>query len=545
MAHTSMEVLFHPDRIRHVLGRTRPRGQDGWKALPWDESVSELAQRLKGLRDSGEGHKLAVLNGDHSPLMRSLCRHFMSSMESPNYFEAESLWRNSIPVQLSHGLDIVPTYDLPNSRYILNFGSNFLEEGPSPIYYQQLLARIRQDDVPSSPELIHIDSRFNLTAAKADRWVPIRPGTQGALALGIAYVLIIDNLYDKDYVAEHCTGFKSFRDTQGQEQMGFEAYIRANYYPEKVAQITGVPVETIIQLSDEFGTRSPAVAISDDMSHSTPNESFNQWAVYCLNALVGNLQKEGGVFLPPSPPAFHFAGKQADDGQGQPDRRNPVGATVGSGTPFGSISFDRWAEAVAENEDGRIDTLIIIHANPLFHSSKKEVLNRAFEKIGNIVYLGVFIDETARQADLILPDHTYMEKTEISGPTPGLPFVHVGLQQPVVKPLFDTRQAGDVVLDLGRQIAGTSSFPYKNYAELVEKYFEMIYNTHEGAVVSESGDVEWLSYLRERGWLFQQYVSFGSFMELLTSNGGRLAQFVMQLQGNASSFFFLGPEQLR
>jgi anaerobic selenocysteine-containing dehydrogenase len=350
--------------------------------------------------------------------------------------------------------------------------------------------------------------------------VPIRPGTQGALALGIAYVLIIDNLYDKDFVSRHCTGFKSFRDAEDQEQMGFEAYVRANYYPEKVARITGVPVETIIQLSDEFGTRSPAIAIPDDMTHSTSNESFNQWAVYCLNALTGNLQKKGGVFLPTPPPAFPFPGSQADGEPQPPDWQNPAGVPRESVRPFGSMSFDQWAGTVAEHEDDFIDTLVIIDANPLFHSAKKEVINRAFKRISNIIYLGLFLDETANQADLVFPDHTFMEKTDISGPTPGVPFQHIGLQQPVVEPLFNTRHAGDVILDLGRLISDTNSFPYQNYAVLVEKYFEVIYNTREGAVISESADVEWLSYLRERGWLFQQYVTFKSFMDLLRTNGG-------------------------
>jgi anaerobic selenocysteine-containing dehydrogenase len=515
-----MEVLFHPDRVRNPMERKGSRGQNKWQDQEWDQVVPKLAGRLKAMKTASNGHKVAMLNGDSSPLMRSLCHHFMDRMDSPNYFEVESLWGNSVPVQLSQGLDVSPTYDLANSRYILNFSNNFLEEGSSPVYYQQLLAQFHQDKTSPRPELIHIDSRLNLTAAKADRWVPIRPGTQGALALGIAYVLIIDNLYDKNFVAQQCTGFKSFRDARGKEQMGFEAYVRANYYPEKVARITGVPVDTIIQLSDEFGTRGPAIAITDDMTHSTSNESFNQWAVYCLNALIGNLQKKGGVLLPPPPPAFPFPGTPADSKPQQPVWPNPTEASVGPARPFGSTSFDQWAEAVAEREAGFIDTLIIIDANPLFHSAKKEVINQAFKRISSIIYLGVFIDETASQADLILPDHTFMEKADIGGPAPGVPLLHIGLQQPVVEPLFNTRQTGDVILDLGRLISGTSSFPYQNYAVLVEKYFEIIYNTREGAVISESADVEWLSYLRERGWLFQQYVTFKSFMDLLRTNGG-------------------------
>lgn len=520
MAHTSMEVLFHPDRVRNPLERNGQRGQSSWQDRDWDQVISTLGDRLRTLKAAGDGHRVAMLNGDYSPLMRNLCGYFMYQMGSPNYFEMESLWSNSVPVQLSHGIDDSPVYDLANSRYILNFSNNLLEEGSSPVYYQQLLAQLHQDDAALRPELIHIDSRLNPTAAKADRWIPIRPGTQGALALGIAYVLIIDNLYDSDFVARQCAGFKTFRDAQGREQMGFEAYVRANYYPGKVAQITGVPVETIVRLSDEFGTRRPAVAIPDDMAHSTTNESFNQWAVYCLNALVGNIQQKGGVFLTPPPPAFPFPGASTRGMTLQPDNQSPAQMGVGSTRPFGEKSFEQWAMTVADSENGSIDTLIIIDANPLFHSARQEAIKKAFQKVSNIVYLGVFLDETALQADMVLPDHTYMEKTDIHGRLLGIPFQHIGLQQPVVEPLFNTRQAGDVILDLGQKLAGYDSFPYKNYSNLVTKYFESIYYSREGAVISESADIEWLSYLRERGWLFREYASFESFMDLLATNGG-------------------------
>ncbi len=520
MAHSSMEVLFNPDRVKSPRQRTGIRGRGQWEEIDWDPALAALAQRLHALMAQGATHKIAMINGDSSPLLRALCRHWMQAVGSPNYFEADSLRENVIAAQLSQGRAEAPIYDLANSKYILNFGSNMLEEGPAPIYYQQIYGHLRTEGLETRATLVHIDSRINLTASNSDRWIPIRPGTYDVLALGIAYVLIINRLVDEAFIQNHTFGFKSFQDDQGHQHIGFESFIRANYYPEKVSELTGVPTETIISLGEEFGTRRPAIAIADDASRYATNGGFTQWAVYCLNALVGNLQKKGGVFFSSPPPELAFPqmhpASKARASLAQP----MVGSQAGPSAPFGQVTIDRFAQAIASGEADQIDTLIVIDANPVFHSTQSEIVVQALHKIKHVVYLGQFIDETAQYGDLILPVHSYLEQTDVSGPMPGLFFNHVGLRQPVIEPLFDTRQPGDVLLDMGRTLLGPDAFPWKDYPALVRKRFEVLYDSAEGSIISESSDAEWLTYLRERGWKPLQYETFTSFEQLLTRNGG-------------------------
>ncbi|MEE9167331.1 MAG: molybdopterin-dependent oxidoreductase [Candidatus Neomarinimicrobiota bacterium] len=520
MAHTSMEVLFNPDRVKSPMLRRGTKGREGWEEIGWKEAIASLSQRLKELIDRGEGHRIAMINGDDSPLMRAVCQYWMKAMGSPNYFEDERFTDNSIVVNLSQAMDTTPVYDIINSRYILNFGSNFLEEGNSPVYYNQIFGHLRETTREGSTTLVHIDSRINLTGSNSDRWVAIRPGTHGALALGIACVLIADRLYDRSFIEAHTTGFKPFSDSSGREHAGFESFVRGNYYPEKVSQLTGVPAETIVRLAEEFGTRKPAVAMSDDAARYATNGSFSQWAVYCLNALVGNFQKKGGVYFSHPAPEIRFPRLSSDPAGKDSQHRPKVGEDIDPPSPFGDLPPDQFVKGITAGDPARIDTLIIINSNPVFHSRQKDKWVRALKEIENVIYIGTFIDETAKYADAFLPDHSFLEKSDLSGPIPGLMFTHVGLQQPVIEPLFDTRQSGDVLIELGKRAVTEDAFPWKDYEELVLERLRVIFESGEGSVISESTYAQWVAYLKERGWRLQQYQTFGAFRRTIMKNGG-------------------------
>jgi anaerobic selenocysteine-containing dehydrogenase len=514
MAHTSMEVLFNPDRVKNPLIRVGPKDQNRFNDTDWNQALTALHGRLKALIAKGAGHKIAMINGDRSPLMRELSKYWMKALGSPNYFEDETLMEDSMGVLLSQGIHEIPAYDLERSKYILNFGGNFLEEGTSPVYYQRIFGRFRSVTKEAKTTLIHIDSRMNLTGASSDQWIPIHPGTYGALALGIAHVLIADQLYDKDYIEKNSFGFESFKDKKSVEHIGFKSYVRKNYYPGKVSEITGIPTETIIKLAEEFGTHRFAAAIGGEASKYATNGSVTQWAIYCLNALKGNIQQEGGVFFTSAAPGFSFPALNPDAAAGK------VGENIAARPPFGDVSLHSFVEAVLSGKPGLVDTLLIIDANPVFHSRQKSKMIQALKKIENVVVLGTFVDETAEHANLFLPDHSFLEKTDVSGPIPGMMFSHVGLVQPVIEALFNTRPSGDVLIETGRKLEGPGLFPWKNYAEIVNKRFEVLYESGEGTIIAESVDSEWDSYLNERGWKFQQYESFESFYRLVRENGG-------------------------
>ena len=143
-------------------------------------------------------------------------------------------------------------FDFENSNCILSFGSPLLEASISPVRMLRTYGHLRQERPGPKAKIIQIEPRFSLTAAKADEWVPINPGTEGALALGIAYVLIREGLYDRSFVENHTFGFEDWQDAEGKTHIGFKKLVLQEYNVDAVARVTGVPVATVLRIAKEF-----------------------------------------------------------------------------------------------------------------------------------------------------------------------------------------------------------------------------------------------------------------------------------------------------
>lgn len=146
------------------------------------------------------------------------------------------------------------------------------------------------------------DTRFSRTAAWAHEWVGVRPGTHAVLALGIAYVLINEELYDADFVARYVSGFEDRTDEAGRVQPGYRSLVQRNYRTEEVSAITGVPVERIVALAKAFGEEHPSVAVCGPDVLLAPDGLLAGLAVHSLNVLAGNINQPGGVLFGEDPP---------------------------------------------------------------------------------------------------------------------------------------------------------------------------------------------------------------------------------------------------
>jgi anaerobic selenocysteine-containing dehydrogenase len=122
----------------------------------------------------------------------------------------------------------------------------------------QAYSRLRRGRPDHRAKIVQVESRFSITAAKADEWIPIEPGTEGALALSIARVIIEEGLYDRDFIENHAFGFEDWTDEDGEEHIGFKTSILKSYSPRTVAAVTGIPAGTIQRVAREFATTRPA-----------------------------------------------------------------------------------------------------------------------------------------------------------------------------------------------------------------------------------------------------------------------------------------------
>jgi len=179
------------------------------------------------------------------------------------------------------------------------------------------------------------------------------------------------------------------------------------------------------------------------------------------------------------------------------------------------------AERVIDGTDP-IDLLVIVSSNPVYSSPAGERLREAMEKIQLVVDLTPFLDETAAHADLILPSHVFLESWQGTTTPAGVAFSTLGLGKPVIEPLFDTRNPGDVLLELGRAAGGSASaaFPWSSYPDYLKERLEGLVISGEGSVVTGSFEESWVHFLEERGWRFLEKGSLENFWAVLERESG-------------------------
>lgn len=514
----ALHSLYHPDRLKGPVQRKGNPEHASWEPISWDEALRTVAEKLTELRAAGKSHQVAFLGHEESGLLRNHVSRFMQAYGSPNYFQFSSSQNSSVPYRLLQGTSSMPAYDILNARLVVSFGANFLEEGPSPVYYTKLYSHHEEQQT----RYIQIESRLSLTASNADQWVPIRPGTYGALALGLAYVLIREELYDAEFVRQRTFGFEDRVDGSGVRHVGFRNMVLGNYYPERVEELTGVPSQTILRLGRELGNTRPSLVLSDQGAIDNTNGTFSTMAIHSLNALLGNFEREGGVLSVDDPPFAEFGSIRTDATAREGNRQKRIDLSEDHAFPFTQFSIESFTKNVVSGTPYPVSVLFLYGGNPLFETLNQREFTQALKKIPLVVSFDPLLSETSDHAHLVLPDHHFMERWDEVSNIPSVPFTHVGVQHPVVEPLHDTRQMPDVLIDLATKVGGSvkEAFPLRSYEEVLKSGVKGIYNSGTGAIATAGTGALWIQYLQQRGWQIGQYSSFEEFWDRLTKQGG-------------------------
>ena len=300
----------------------------------------------------------------------------------------------------------------------------------------------------------YVGGRMSLTGASADRWMPARPGSEGSLALGMARLILAESLFD--------AGSLAVNGLQAEELLRrLEAYDLP-----RVAEQTGLPQRTIAEVAREFATTPPALAMAGETVAFQSNGLDAVRAVQLLNLLVGNLNRPGGVY---------------------PDGGSRVGP---------ENSFTELLSLVEAMRDGRI-RVAMIHSDPVHAIPPATGFQEALARVPFIVNFSSLMDDTALQADLILPDHAALESWGDVIPLAGARDSVIGLMQPVVTPLFDTRQFPDVLMAMANKLGGktAAAFPYQSYQEMLKGTMEKLV----GRAGRRDFETVWVELLRQGG----------------------------------------------
>ncbi len=510
-------TLNDPDRIKGPLKRAGERGAGRWQEITWDEAIKLVVNRLKEIRSKETAHTLAIMDGDSSGLIKKLFERFLYQFGSPNYM--------NIPTGLDYGTgdafylmqgikdDVV--YDMEMANYIISFGSDLLQSFWSPVQVMKAFGYMRRVKGIRG-KIMQVESRYSISAAKADEWIPIKPGTEGVLALGMAHFMIKEGLYDKDFVEKHTFGFEDWKDPSGAERQGYKTLVLQNYSPSVVSDITGIPVESIMRLAKEFATQSPALAIG------TRGDIYQQMAVHALNALVGNIDKPGGVLTIKNPPVLDLPAPEIDETARKCLQMTPIACADNGKFLLANCTLSRFPERVLQGKPYDVSTLLFYNCNPLFSNHHISGFPQAMAKIPFVVSFSPYMDETTQNSDLILPDHTYLEKWQSNFTYTFQGFPVVGIGKPVVEPLYNTRNTGDIIIEIAKGIGKplAKAFPWKDFKEVLFDTMKKVYEMNKGDLFVPELEEALLRELARRGWRAPEYKNFEEFWEGIQEKGG-------------------------
>ena len=442
-----LQVLYNPDRVTTPLRQTGERGSGDRLPLTWTEGLAQLSGRLGELNSSGQGGAVCLLSNGQRGHMHGLFEQFMAEIGSDRlvYYDYDHPHPLLAAMNRLFGASQLPYFDLGNTNYLVSFGADYLGSWLSPVHHGLGFGRSRQGREDHRGRFVQIEPRMTLSGAAADEWIAASPGTEGILALAMANRIVSQGVYE------------------GEDSDAWAAAL-APYSADAVAAQTGVAAETITRLADTFAESRPSLAIGGDGAGRHSNGADALTAITALNYLAGNLGVEGGLIFNPEPVA----------GQGAAARH---------------ASYRSMLELAEDAREGRIQVLIVNQANPVFTMPEAAGIGEALAAIPLIVSLSSFMDETAAMADLILPSHTYLESWGDDFPEPGVGFRAGAISQPVVSPLYDTRDTGDTLLAVAAAVNPDGELTAASTEEYLRDRWRAIYDGG-GAAEAAAGDAE-------------------------------------------------------
>ncbi|HSE87278.1 MAG TPA: molybdopterin-dependent oxidoreductase [Candidatus Binatia bacterium] len=516
-----LELLFDPNRIKGPMLRTGERGR--FRSVGWDEALAMVTSRLSDLREKNLSHTVAILGGQYRGYRDTLWSRFAKAYGTPNYIRVRcfSAEKPALAHQLMQGVTTPLSYDLAEARFILSFGAGLLEAWIGPVHTSQAYARLRRSGDRPRGLLYQIDPRRSPTAIKADRWIPITPGTDGVLALGIANAMIREGLYDQEFVQEYASGFEDWVDGSGRPHRGFKNLVLRDYGLFAVSAVTGVSVKNIIEIARNLASVKPAIVIGERGTAYGPDDVYTRMAIHSLNALVGNIGVVGGLRiqgelpLASLPPIDQDATAKQGAGQSRIDGANEKEYFMVSDVP------QRLPEKILSGSPYPINALFLFATNPLANHPAKEAFAEALKKIPFIVSFSPFLDESSAMADLILPDQTYLERWQDDPVSHLAGFTCFSLAQPASRSLHNTRNTADVVLQLGQALGANSknNFPWKNFEELLREGVQGLFKSERGYVVSVHAQEALRQVLERQGYWVPEFRDYDAFWNALLQRG--------------------------
>ncbi len=481
----ALESIYSPNRLKTPLKRT----DSGFEEISWDKALDEIASKLLRLSETYGPEVFGIFCGSigvENLEMSTLVHLLRSGYGSPNFFSVESIcYRMRIRTrQMTFGR--YPTEEPDSNLYVL-WGHN-PDQSDFPLKF------FIRKNLKKGSKLVVIDPKRIPMAEKADMYLRIRPGTDGALALALIHVIIEEGLYDQDFIEKHTTGFdKLIPHVQ-------------RYTPKWAEEITWVPAEDIRKLARLFaGTDGASIFQGTCTQDQTANGTQNSRAFSILQVITGNINVPGGWVTGAAPrfgnPGFSLGG-------------DPIGSDEyplffdlwGRKAPYGVVTM------VPESIPEKLKAFLVVGGNPLISLPDSNAFREAFQKLELLVVHDLFLTETAEIAHYVLPACSHLEKWGVAytyNVCHCLPYLM--LRKKCIEPIHQSWSEWRFLTELAGRLGLSDRFPWKSEDEFVtfmlkptglsfeyllnEKpegdfYSQKRYQTPEGLFRTPSGKIE-------------------------------------------------------
>ncbi len=429
--------------------RSGPRGSGQWKTASWEEALGFVAEKLKTV--TAQHGPRAIALADRGGLFTDLTKSFLKALGSPNYFDHDDACASNVNLACKSLFGCgrgEMIYDFAKAKHIVLYGRNVFES------LQVKEVNNILDAMERGAKLTYVDIRATVTASKADRFLMVRPGTDYALNLGLIHVILQEGLYDKPFVDQYVTGLPEL-----------ERFV-APYTPEWAAEQTGLAARDIVAFAREAGSARPRTLFHGGWMTARYSDSFYACrSAYILNVLMGNIEAEGGLILAKSAKdagvkPLHSLGAEIP----APAERIVDGLDMPN-KPLGTGHVMSLYKAVDKGEPYPIRAFIAYRYDPLAALPDPDAQKKILDRLDLLVSIDVNYSDTAWYADVILPEATYLERSNIiaeqKGPAPAF-----AMRRQAVAPRFDSKPSWEIFCLLADKMGAGKYFPYRSIEEI-------------------------------------------------------------------------------
>jgi formate dehydrogenase (coenzyme F420) alpha subunit len=437
----ALASIYSPERLKYPMKRVK----GGFERISWDQALDEIALKLNALKKEFGPEILGVFSGSigvENLEMAGLTQRFKAAFGSPNFFSVESVcYRMRIRTrQITFGK--YPTEGLDSNLYIL-WGHN-----PDASDFPLKLAM--EENLQKGAKLVVIDPKRIPMADKADTYLRIRPGMDGAMALAMIHVIIKEKLYDQEFIEKHTIGFDQL-----------VPHVE-KYTPEWAEEYTWVPAEETRKLARLFaGTKGACIYQGTCTQDQTANGTQNSRAFAVLQVITGNINVPGGWVISPRL-AFGNVGLSVEG--------NPLGAEQyplffevwGRKSPYGVVTM------VPESIPEKLKAFWVVGGNPLISMPDSNAFREAFRKLDLLVVHDMFMTETGQEAHYVLPACSHLEKWGVAytyNVCHCMPYLM--LRKQCIEPLDECWSEWKVYTELAKRLGIGDQFPWTSEEELV------------------------------------------------------------------------------